>query len=33
MEIKFTQGDSVAIPEGCTAEIKDFLRKFHEESD
>ena len=28
MEIKFTQGDSVAIPEGCTAEIKDGIITF-----
>jgi hypothetical protein len=28
MEIKFTQGDSVAIPEGCTAEIKDGVITF-----
>lgn len=34
MEIKLTQGDSVAIPEGCVAEaIKETLRKFHEEND
>ena len=28
MEIKFTQGDSVAIPKGCTAEIKDGVITF-----
>lgn len=28
MEIKFTKGDSVAIPEGCTAEIKDGVITF-----
>lgn len=28
MEIKFTQGDSVAIPEGCTAEIRDGIITF-----
>lgn len=28
MEIKLTQGDSIAIPEGCTAEIKDGVITF-----
>ena len=33
MEIKFTQGDSVAIPTGCTATIKDGVITFTPQQD
>ena len=31
MEIKFTQGDSIIIPEGCTATIKDGIITFQQQ--